>query len=205
MDAKPTDCILLQCTLADPSGLGAAAQATCAEIAQRLLTPATVGRMAFRASENLVYVYFPLGASVSRHFAAIEFVASEFQKYLPQASQVRVSRLQTQLTPPAHSQGQTPSHHYVVETDPEQGWAEEIFRWYDGEHLPGLAAVPGCISARRMLNHDSGPLSLACYDLTSPAVLTAPEWLAVRHTAWSDIARPHFTNTLRTMFEVVAN
>jgi hypothetical protein len=35
----------------------------------------------------------------------------------------------------------------------------------------------------------------------NPAVLTSAPWLAVRGTAWSDICRPHFTNTLRTLFE----
>ena len=77
----------------------------------------------------------------------------------------------------------------------------EISAWYDQEHMPGLAAVPGCAHAQRMLNHDHGPLSLACYDLVTEAALNSPPWLAVRATAWSDIARPHFTNTKRTMFQ----
>ncbi len=69
--------------------------------------------------------------------------------------------------------------------------------------MPGLAAVEGNVHARRYLNHDAGPLSLACYDLLSPDVLGCPAWLKVRGTAWSDITRPHFTNTLRTMFRTV--
>jgi hypothetical protein len=76
--------------------------------------------------------------------------------------------------------------------------------------MPGLAAVPGTISAMRLVNldkktgeNDNRPRSFACYDLTSPDVLSSPQWLAVRHTAWSDIARPHFTNTKRTMFKVM--
>jgi len=102
---------------------------------------------------------------------------------------------------------ETPQHeprfgaHYVVETDPEQGWEDEIFKWYDQEHLPGLARVPGCKVARRYINLDHAPRSFACYDLTSPAVLNSDPWLAVRGTAWSDICRPHFTNTRRTMFQ----
>jgi hypothetical protein len=70
--------------------------------------------------------------------------------------------------------------------------------------MPGLAGVPGCVHAMRMLNHDAGPLSLACYDLVSEDTLGSPPWMAVRQTAWSDIARPHFMNTKRTMFAVVA-
>ena len=67
----------------------------------------------------------------------------------------------------------------------------------------GLAAVQGNIHSRRYLNHDGGPLSLACYDLQNPGVLGCPAWLQVRATAWSDITRPHFTHTVRTMFATV--
>jgi hypothetical protein len=58
--------------------------------------------------------------------------------------------------------------------------------------------------ATRFLNRGGGPLSLACHDLVREDVLGSPPWLAVRATAWSDIARPHFTNTRHTMFRVVA-
>ena len=53
-----------------------------------------------------------------------------------------------------------------------------MFRWYDEEHMPGLAASPGCVLARRYLNHDHGPVSLACYDLVAPDVTATPPWLA---------------------------
>ncbi len=102
------------------------------------------------------------------------------------------------------SHSDKPIFHYIVETDAEEGWMPEIARWYDTEHMPGLAAVPGCIRATRLLNHDHGPQSLACYDLVSAQTLGSAPWLAVRNTAWSDIARPHFTNTKRTMFSTVA-
>lgn len=85
----------------------------------------------------------------------------------------------------------------MVETDPEARWLAELERWYDQEHMPG------CILAQRYYSHDQGPLSLACYDLVSEQVLGSPPWLAVRGTAWSDIVRPHFTNTKRTMFRAL--
>jgi len=85
--------------------------------------------------------------------------------------------------------------------DPEAGWQEELFAWYDQEHLPGLAAVPGCVSATRCLNLDHAPYSFSFYDLLSPEVLGCEPWLKVRYTSWSDRVRPHFTNTRRTMFQ----
>ena len=93
--------------------------------------------------------------------------------------------------------------HYVVETDVQEGWWQEISQWYEEEHLPGLANVPGCVVARRYLNLDSGPKSFACYDLESEGVLTSPEWLAVRATPWSSKARPHFVNTHRNVYPSV--
>jgi hypothetical protein len=113
-----------------------------------------------------------------------------------------VSRLQLAMRRSGTSH-ESPRVHYVVETDPEEGWHDEIFRWYDQEHMPGLAEVPGSVMAQRFLNLDHAPLSFACYDLTHADVLTSAAWLAVRASAWSDICRPHFTNTLRTLFETV--
>jgi hypothetical protein len=115
----------------------------------------------------------------------------------------QVSRLQAVMhlaVPQPQAQAAT---HYVVETDPESGWDTEIFKWYDEEHMPGLSRVPGCLVARRFLNLDHSPRSFACYDLTSLDVLKTDAWLAVRASAWSDICRPHFTNTLRTQFQSV--
>jgi hypothetical protein len=101
------------------------------------------------------------------------------------------------------SAGESPRFHYVVEMDPAKGWEDQLFQWYDTEHMPGLAAVPGCVRAQRFLNRDSGPYSLACYDLTDPGARESPAWLAVRHTSWSDRVRPQFRNTRRTLFRLL--
>ncbi len=77
---------------------------------------------------------------------------------------------------------------------------DELNAWYDQEHLPGLAGVPGTIIAMRFRRASGSPKYLACYDLTTPATLERDEWLAVRHTAWSSRVRPLFRNTRRTMF-----
>ena len=115
----------------------------------------------------------------------------------------RASRLARQRDIAGASRGLSPVAHYVVEMDPEAGWEQELFAWYDQEHMPGLAAVPGCIHAVRLLNLDHGPLNFACYDLTARQIMGCPPWLAVRHSSWSDRVRPHFTNAQRTMFEVI--
>jgi hypothetical protein len=108
--------------------------------------------------------------------------------------------LENVFTATGASAGASAGFRYIVETDAADGWEEEIFRWYDTEHMPGLAAVPGCVRAQRFLNRDGGPRSHACYDLTDPNILQTAAWLAVRRTAWSDRVRPQFRNSRRTMF-----
>ncbi len=113
-------------------------------------------------------------------------------------------RLECVLDVPGTSMGERRALHYVVETDAADGWQDEMRRWYDTEHMPGLASVPGCIRARRFVNHDRGPRSFACYDLARAGVTESLPWLAVRASAWSDRVRPQFRNTRRTMFRELA-
>ncbi len=95
---------------------------------------------------------------------------------------------------------EAPTHHYVVRTDAAPGWDDELQRWYDEEHLGGLAGVWGNVLSQRALCLDHLPKYYACYDLLGPDVPDTAPWLAVRGTTWSDRVRPRFTNTRRTMF-----
>ena len=116
---------------------------------------------------------------------------------------VEISRLVVQDSIEGYSKDLSPANRYVVEMDPEAGWQEELFAWYDQEHLPGLASVPGCIAAMRCINLDHSPFSIAFYDLINPDVLGCEPWLKIRYTSWSDRVRPHFTNVRRTMLSLI--
>jgi hypothetical protein len=96
--------------------------------------------------------------------------------------------------------GEPPVCHYVVEADVAAEHEQDFNAWYEQEHLPGLAAVPGTIRAARYRRLSGSPRYLACYDLKSPSTTERPEWLAVRHTEWSSRIRPLFLNTRRSMF-----
>lgn len=100
---------------------------------------------------------------------------------------------------PGASQGEVATHHYVVETDVSERQLEEFTAWYDTEHMPGLARVPGTVRARRFRRLEGSPRFIACYDLTTPLTLDRSEWQAVRHTSWSDRVRAMFRDTVRTM------
>jgi hypothetical protein len=196
---KPTDCLLLQFTL-DPVAterLPAAVTQLCADSGLRLQRLACT-------PNGAAYLYTRLPARAELGEEALAPLAGALARRIPSARDIHVSRLQQVYTAPGQAQGELPVSHYVVETDPETGWQPELERWYNEEHMPGLASVPGCILAQRYYNHDAGPLSLACYDLVAETVLGSPAWLAVRGTPWSDIVRPHFTNTKRTMFRALA-
>lgn len=189
----------------DRSLLTRTADAWCAALGPHLQRH----RLAVAVESGLVYAYArPPETTTDDHpadpaqAAAAWCAAADAHGLI--ASNVEASRLQLQMNAPGHSAASAPRFHYVVETDPETGWADTIYRWYNEEHLPGLAAVPGCCHAWRFLNVDHGPQSLACYDLTEAQVLGSPPWLAVRHTDWSSRCRPHFTNTRRTMMETIA-
>ena len=170
-------------------------------------------RAASAIEKSQIYLYAKLPSQMEIELEACLALQASFSLACGQGvreSPIRVSRLQLALRPDAVSRSEIPQFHYVVETDTDDNWFEKIAKWYDEEHMLGLAAVPGCVSAMRLVNldaknevGDNRPPSFACYDLTSPDVLGSPPWLAVRHTAWSDVARPHFKNTLRTMMEII--
>ncbi len=194
----PTDSLLLQFTLeaASTAGLAVAAARCCDDRGLQLQ------RLAW-AQDGQAYFYARLPQRTLLAADALPPLAVALGRHVPMARDIRGARLQQVYSAPGQAQGAAPVAHYVVETDPEAGWQAELERWYDTEHMPGLAAVPGCILAQRYYNHDQGPFSLACYDLVAESVLGSPPWLAVRASAWSDIVRPHFTNTRRTMFRAL--
>ena len=157
---------------------------------------------AIRTSD--VYVHCALLRPTDAADPDLAALRTELQRCLVSAAApATIDRLQTAMDMPGASRSATPRFRYVVETDASDGWSDELDRWYDAEHMPGLARVPGCVRARRFLNRDAGPLSCACYDLVAPEVLESPAWLAVRGTPWSERVRPQFRNTRRTLFRTL--
>jgi hypothetical protein len=116
----------------------------------------------------------------------------------PPAADAVELKLLTDLNGASHQE--VGGFHYIVETDISQDSEEEFNAWYDTEHLPGLARVPGTVSAKRYLRLTGTPRYIACYELVSPAVMESEAWLAIRHTAWSSRIRPMFFNTVRALF-----
>ncbi len=151
-----------------------------------------------------VYVYFELAVAASLSTDDKRAFEATLATCTPSMDdRMTVDRLECMFDIPGASTGHRRMLHYVVETEAAVGWQDEMQRWYDTEHMPRLASVPGCVRARRFINHDHGPSSYACYDLARPGVTESPPWLAARTTSWSDRVRPHFRNTKRTTFSEI--
>jgi hypothetical protein len=73
----------------------------------------------------------------------------------------------------------------------------EFNDWYDTEHLPRLAALPGVLCARRYKSPGVGLKYVATYHLTSPAVCESAAWKEASATPWSQKLLPHVSDRLR--------
>jgi len=197
-DHAPTDVILMRMRGCEPDWVGLIHALTATSVWAELR--ASVGRCAWNDESNLGYLYVELPWRVALSMAEVSPLREAGQS----GRTVELSRLTLMRDEQGADPHGAPIAHYTVEMTPEAGWEVELQRWYDTEHLPGLARVPGCVRARRFWNRDAGPRSIACYDLLDASVMGSREWLAVRQTAWSSRARPHFTETVRTMFTVAA-
>lgn len=209
--SKKVDLILLQCAIEKDDARTLLAEFRAKDVARKITVVYSAwtttqdgvqGGAQNSAGSGLLHVYLKLNRPRRLTKEDIRKTGKRWAKICkdPQAT---ASRLHKVFETTGAATGQKPAFHYVVETTPEKGWFKEISAWYDQEHMPGLAAVPGCIHAVRMINMDHGPKSFACYDLVDRDVMGSGPWLKVRATDWSSKCRPHFTNTRRNMFEVL--
>jgi hypothetical protein len=73
----------------------------------------------------------------------------------------------------------------------------EFNEWYNTEHIPALAAVPGVICARRFRATSANRKYVALYHLVSPDVQATATWKSAADTEWTRRLRPHFRDHLR--------
>ena len=72
----------------------------------------------------------------------------------------------------------------------------EFNQWYDKEHIPALAAVPGVFSARRFRGTGNRKY-VALYHLETPDVVESEDWKRARQSEWSSRIVPQFHDHLR--------
>ncbi|MEZ5854079.1 MAG: DUF4286 family protein [Hyphomicrobiaceae bacterium] len=75
-------------------------------------------------------------------------------------------------------------------TDVDPGKEAQFNAWYDGEHMPRLAAIPGFLSGARYVALKGGPRYLAMYELEDHRVLQSAAFLdTVRYQPSADRQR----------------
>ena len=62
---------------------------------------------------------------------------------------------------------------------------EEFNAWYDTEHIPYLAAVPGVLRARRFAPVDGSKQYLAVYEFADLDVILTDAWNKAAYTPWT--------------------
>ena len=75
----------------------------------------------------------------------------------------------------------------------------EFNEWYNTEHIPALAAVPGTLSARRYRGSGAAQRYVALYHLAAPDVPDSKAWKKAANTPWTERMRPHFRDHLRVV------
>jgi hypothetical protein len=87
----------------------------------------------------------------------------------------------------------------LVGMTPALGVETAFNAWYDNEHVPALARVPGVLSARRFRTAVGGsPKYVALYHLASPGVVDGADWKqASGSTPMPEHIRPQITDRLR--------
>lgn len=86
----------------------------------------------------------------------------------------------------------------LVAMTPAPEHETEFNAWYDTEHVPALARVPGVLGARRFRSAGDKPKYVALYHLTSPEVVAGAEWKrASDSTPMPQHIRPRISDRLR--------
>jgi hypothetical protein len=92
---------------------------------------------------------------------------------------------------------------YIVKTDIPADIEPDFNDWYNKEHAPALASVPGCFRARRFSAVDGKPKYMAVYELENPDVPRSAAWAKARDTAWTEKIRPHMQNLERRVYQLI--
>lgn len=200
MSAALTGGVLLKCGLRAPAS--AEFQQSIVKMAKECvpLAESVAALAALEIEETYLYLFSREAAAVDAAVLSRVLEAARALREL-RGSALAAVKLLPLFDVPGASRGEAAPFHYVVEMDVVPEHEADLNAWYDEEHMPGLAACPGSVRARRFRNPEGSPRYHSCYDLARTETLGSPPWLAVRYTKWSDRVRPHFRNAKRTMFK----
>ena len=85
----------------------------------------------------------------------------------------------------------------LIAMNPAPEAEAEFNEWYNTEHLPALAGVPGVLCARRYRGTGATQRYAAIYHFANPDVPNTAAWKTAGGTPWTERMRPHFRDFLR--------
>jgi len=85
----------------------------------------------------------------------------------------------------------------LIAMNPAPEAESEFNEWYNTEHLPALAGVPGVLCARRYQGTGATQRYAAIYHFANPDVPNSAAWKTAGGTPWTERMRPHFRDFLR--------
>jgi hypothetical protein len=110
----------------------------------------------------------------------------------------RICRFEAEQTLPGRQAGPADAGGMMMNAMSVAAEVEAEFNsWYNDEHIPALAGVPGCLCARRFKMAGGTHRYVALYHLTSPEVQASDAWKKAAGTPWTAKMRPHFRDRLR--------
>jgi hypothetical protein len=96
----------------------------------------------------------------------------------------------------------------LVRLETDDAHDAELNEWYEQEHLPALAGVPGCVAARRYRMTAGSPESvkyLMIYEAADRETIRGAAWNKAADTEWTRRMRPHFRNRKDNIGELIAS
>lgn len=96
----------------------------------------------------------------------------------------------------------------LVRLETEAVHDAELNEWYDQEHLPALAGVPGCLSATRYRMTAGSPDSvkyLMIYEARDRETIRGTAWTKAATTDWTLRMRPFFRNRKDNLVQLIAS
>lgn len=90
-----------------------------------------------------------------------------------------------------------------VRLETDEAHDAELNEWYQQEHLPALAGVPGCVSARRYRTSTGSPRYLMVYEAENREAIRGDAWRKAAETEWTLRMRPHFRNRADNVVQLI--
>ncbi|GEM_PF-2680711 len=88
--------------------------------------------------------------------------------------------------------------------EPPEAMEEEFNDWYDTEHIPERAAIPGILTCQRFVYPAGSPRYLALYDLENTAVMESEAYRNVgpgHYSPWTQRINRHARVFIRRVYE----